>query len=603
MSLELNKKALLYFLSSHQTATYETLSDRLGLSKHSIKLLVESLLYSYDHILTIKEQGGRLWLDIFDESAFKLLVTENLLLDTDLNSFHKRQAIFFDRLLAADDYVSADNLAEELGISRRSLTRDLVRMKERLKLYRLEIISKTGVGLRLSGSELGKRLLYLHDVADYIGDRFPLPRDVLDTYMDFVKAKRFPLEVERTFRTSLGLTISRADKPIVADEFYWFTSQIEADLPKIFYDILEEHLRRPLTTVERQFLTFPMNIGLLSIEVMRPELTPLIEASLQRTVQEFGITLDITDSANVLHCHLLYMVNRSLVQWQFAEISLREQFIQSSFSKIVAQFFVDDFGKKLGLTVNDKEVILLAAWMELLLARKSKPLISKIAVVTQSGKSFNYLVENQIRQVLGSGIELEFLDFTNHPPYEDLDKTYDLVFTDNLMYSQELLQPFLSLSLVTKENQAEREALERRVLGRKIQIYCQVLPVDFDESLDYETNLNRILEILQASHHISSDIKDKLLEKEANHSAISENGYAFPHLTDSSLKQIMLLVAANDNLHIMSRQGIPIKDFILLFVPLELDDFNQDLLFKIFDNTFRMNTTSRIKERLGLIEQ
>ncbi|MGZ7144654.1 hypothetical protein ACXWOO_09825, partial [Streptococcus pyogenes] len=91
------------------------------------------------------------------------------------------------------------------------------------------------------------------------------------------------------------------------------------------------------------------------------------------------------------------------------EISLREQLIQSSFSKVVSQFFVERVMERTGLSISDKEVILLAAWMELLLARKNKPLIAKVAVITQSGQSFSYLVDNQIRQIFNSEVQLDFL--------------------------------------------------------------------------------------------------------------------------------------------------------------------------------------------------
>ena len=162
MSLELNKKALLYYLSSHASVSYDSLEERLNLSRHSLKLLIEGLLYSYDHIFSIQEKGGKLSLHIVDEEAFKILVTEDLLLSTDLNSFHKRQAIFFQTLLETDDFISADIIAEELGISRRGLSRDINRMKEVLLSYQLELESKSGIGIKIVGNELDKRLLYLY---------------------------------------------------------------------------------------------------------------------------------------------------------------------------------------------------------------------------------------------------------------------------------------------------------------------------------------------------------------------------------------------------------------------------------------------------------
>lgn len=600
MSLELNKKALLYYLSSHASVSYDCLEERLNLSRHSLKLLIEGLLYSYDHIFSIQEKGGKLSLHIVDEEAFKILVTEDLLLSTDLNSFHKRQAIFFQTLLETDDFISADIIAEELGISRRSLSRDINRMKEVLLSYQLELESKSGVGIKIVGTELNKRLLYLYEVMDYLEHELELPQELLATYTDFMDNQRFPLDVERTFLSTLKLTILRKEKPLGDEGLSWFTSQDQLDLPPIFYDILAYFLDREISAAEKAFLTFPMQIGLLASEIGRPDILAMAEQVLDLTVEEFGISLDIEESALILQRHLIYMLNRSVMKWQFTEISLREQLIQSSFSKVVSQFFVERVMERTGLTISDKEVVLLAAWMELLLARKSKPLIAKVAVITQSGQSFSYLVDNQIRQVFNNEVQLDFFNFANHPPYEELNRTYDLIFTDNLLYSQELFQPFLSLSSVTKENQAEWEALERTVLGRKIQMHCQVELARFDENKSYEDNQKALLAQLVAKQVIAKEAADKLLKKEKERPAISEDGYAYPHLTDASLEQIILVVPVQDSLHLSSQTGLTVQDFVMIFVPSELDEFNQDLLFNVFDNTFRMGKGLHIKERLGI---
>ena len=600
MSLELNKKALLYYLSSHASVSYDSLEERLNLSRHSLKLLIEGLLYSYDHIFSIQEKGGKLSLHIVDEEAFKILVTEDLLLSTDLNSFHKRQAIFFQTLLETDDFISADIIAEELGISRRGLSRDINRMKEVLLSYQLELESKSGVGIKIVGTELNKRLLYLYEVMDYLEHELELPQELLATYADFMDNQQFPLDVERTFLSTLKLTILRKEKPLGDEGLSWFTSQDKLDLPSIFYDILAYFLDREISAAEKAFLTFPMQIGLLASEIGRPDILAMAEQVLDLTVEEFGISLDIEESALILQRHLVYMLNRSVMKWQFTEISLHEQLIQSSFSKVVSQFFVERVMERTGLTISDKEVVLLAAWMELLLARKSKPLIAKVAVITQSGQSFSYLVDNQIRQVFNNEVQLDFLDFANHPPYEELNRTYDLIFTDNLLYSQELFQPFLSLSLVTKENQAEWEALERTVLGRKIQMHCQVELARFDENKSYEDNQKALLAQLVAKQVIGKETADKLQKKEKERPAISEDGYAYPHLTDASLEQIILVVPVQDSLHLSSQTGLTVQDFVLIFVPSELDEFNQDLLFNIYDNIFRMGKRLHIKERLGI---
>lgn len=599
MSLERNKKELLYLLSSHPYVSYEKIGSRLKLSKRSIKLLIESLLYSYGHIFSIQEKGEQLSLFIYESEAFRLLISEQLLLSTDLNSFHKRQAIFFKTLLEVDEYISADDIADQLGISRRSLSRDMVKMKLVLEKYELALRSKTGSGIRLDGAELSKRLLYLYEVMDYIEDEIDLPSEVNETYRDFVLNKNLPLDVQKSFLYTMKITWLRKDKLIDKDQLKWFTRQNQLDLPTIFYDILEYYWKRPITEAEKDFLTFPLQIGLLPAEVHRSDVMVLAQDALKQTIEEFGIQLAVEESVQLLEQHLIYLLNRSVMKWEFSEVGLREQLMRSSFSTIVAQFFLQQLGTALRIPISDKENVLLAVWMDLLLARNSKPLISRIAVITQVGRSFNRLVEQEIIRIFGINIQLDFLEFTNHQPYEELEKRYDLIFTDNLLCSQELFQSFLSLTWVTKENQAERENIERMVLARKIQLYGQVLTVAFEKEVSYEVNLQCILETLVDIGILMKESVHKLLVKERKSPAISENGFAFPHVTVSGLSQITLLLPEDDDLSLTTINGQEIRDFVLLLIPEQLSEEHQDLLYQIFDNTFRLEQKSQIKERLG----
>lgn len=601
MSLELQKKELLHFLSSHQGVSYEALADRLKVSIRSVKLLVESLLYRYGHVFSIQENRGCLSLYIYEEEAFRLLVTEHLLQETDFNSFHKRQALFFQILLEAEQYCSADEISEKLGISRRSLSRDMVRMKGILERYGLLLETKTGVGIRVKGSELSKRLLYLYEVMDYLEEDSDLPEEVYTTYVDIIKSKQFPLDVERTFFKTLLLTWRRRHYSLEQEDFTWFTWQEQLDLPPIFYEIFSYYLGRSISELERVFLVFPMQLGLLAAEVERVDILQLSKDVLAFTIEEYGIQLEVAESAQLLQRHLVYMLNRSVMKWEFTEVGLRQDLLRSSFSHVVAQFFIQRVEELVALPISDKEVVLLAAWMDLLLAKKSKPLVSRIAVISQAGLPFNRLVEQQIRQFFGQQVVVEFLEFVNHLPYEQLSQQYDLVFTDNLLYSQELFQSFLSLTLVTKENQAEREQMERMVLARKIQLYCRVLLANFADTTGYEENLQHLLVKLRQKGLIDEQTTIRLLEKEQKAPAVSDSGFAFPHVTMADLEQMTLVFASKEAVHLPQASGQIVSDFILLLIPDTLDELQQDLLYQLFDNTFRLQEQSTIKDRLGIV--
>lgn len=599
MSLELHKKELLRLLSSYQKMTYEKAAGKLNISIRTVKLMVESLLYQYGHIFSLQEKRGYLSMQVHDEQAFALLVTQQLLKDTDFNSFHKRQAVFFQLLLEATDYVSADDIAEQLGISRRSLSRDMNRMKEVLHGYHLHLSSKPGVGIRLEGAECQKRLLAHYEVLDYLDDVTDLPAEVYTTYVDIIKSKQFPLEVERSFLKTLIITWQRRQYALAQDDFKWFTRQKQFDLPEIFYDICHYYWQRPLDELERTFLTFPMQLGLIASDVERQDIVEMAEEVLQRTVVEFGIHLDIAETALLLQRHLIYMLNRSQMKWQFTEVDLRQELLRSSFSMILSKFFIDQFSEMVKLPIHEKEVALLAAWMDLVLARKSKPLINRIAVIAQAGDSFHRLVVHHIKQIFGQEVRIDFIELTNHPSYDYLNHHYDLVFADNLFYSQALLRSFLSLTLVTRENRAEREKMERLVLARKIQLHCQVLLYDFNDGV-YEEQFIDLLEQLESGRVLTPADRERLEKKESQGATISDTGFAFPHLTVPDLKQMTLIFATKDMLNLTSRSGQTVNDFILLLIPAVLEELEQELLYQLFDNTFRVEGGFQIKERLGI---
>lgn len=599
MSLEINKRELLRYLLSHPSSSYGALCDRLNLSKRSIRLLIESLLYSYNHILSLKEVEGIVSFEVLDAEKLEKLLSQDLLAQTDLNSFHKRQALCFFYLLKSRDFVSAEDIAEALEISRRSLGRDLQRMRLLLEKYQLQLESKTGVGIRLMGTELNKRLLFLYEVIDYLDDPPELPEDIMETYQIYLRNQNLPLAIQRVFLSTLRISWVRRGEVLEEEGVEWFTYKEQLDLPGIFYDVLQYCWQRELTFLEKIFITLPMQVGLIQSKINNPVVHSLATELLEEIILEFGISIPVEESANLLESHMIYLINRSVLHWHATEISVRDDLIKSAFSSVLASHFLEGMSLKTGIRFSRHEVLLLAAWMELLLARQRLPLISRVAVLANSGSSFEYLVSNQLQTFFGSAVSVDFLDFTNHPTYQELNQKYDLIFTDNVLYGSELIQPYFSLSLVTKENQADRERLEKTVLARKIQLSCQVYTFQASTKSGYEENLDCLGRRLVDNKLLTEEGYRQLLAKESSEKTLAATGYAFPHLTVEDLTQLTLIIAPQ-MAGVKTNRKEEVQDFLLLLIPKYLNEHQQDLLYKIFDNMFRQVSESRVEERLGL---
>jgi mannitol/fructose-specific phosphotransferase system IIA component (Ntr-type) len=146
----------------------------------------------------------------------------------------------------------------------------------------------------------------------------------------------------------------------------------------------------------------------------------------------------------------------------------------------------------------------------------------------------------------------------------------------------------------------QREQIELQVLASKIQEVCKVVLVDVNEERSYEENLVAALEKLQIQKDVDDKFASRVLEKESMRPSITSDGLAYPHAKNELETKILLLIAKNTPFNLSSEAKIDVQDIILLAVPDELADEEQDILIKIYDTIFDTNSALGVYERLGL---
>ncbi|MDZ7834822.1 MAG: helix-turn-helix domain-containing protein [Alkalibacterium sp.] len=86
-----------------------------------------------------------------------------------------RIAYMIKRFLLLENHLKLDDLADEMLVSKSTLQMDLKQVKRYLSRYSLELASRPGYGLTLSGSELNRRFA----MSQYLFDREKLSPDLL----------------------------------------------------------------------------------------------------------------------------------------------------------------------------------------------------------------------------------------------------------------------------------------------------------------------------------------------------------------------------------------------------------------------------------------
>lgn len=139
------------------TASFR-LSDRS--IRHLIKEANEQLKEAGAKIKTIRGKGYTLLTS--DQDAFLLWLHQQKLPARSLVPVMPEERVRFimRKLLLQQDYLKIDQLAEELFISRMTVSSDLKKGRELLARYGMALVSKPGFGLKIEGDELQKRTCY-----------------------------------------------------------------------------------------------------------------------------------------------------------------------------------------------------------------------------------------------------------------------------------------------------------------------------------------------------------------------------------------------------------------------------------------------------------
>jgi len=604
MSMVLSQKQMLQLLANHQKMSISNLEKELGVSKKTLRMMNDYFAVTYGDVFFIKEADGDLLIDIFDGPAFEKLLMHDMLGSEGFNSFHKRQAYLLYQLVYQEKFVSAEDLAEELQISRRTLSRDLIKMEKLLANYALTLETKRGVGIRVVGEEMNIRLLLLYEVLDFYDPTGELPISISLFVGRMIEAHSLPKRIEQLIRKSIKLVISRTMRPLEASSLNLLYDAFDADeYVAGVKQAVETYLNQPLSQAESYFLTFGLNLGFASKEVKNDRLIEKAVASLEGIKNEFNLSFDPSETAVILNSHLTYMVNRSVMKYVEKDLVLRKDLTKSSFAWTMTKYFIKAFKEALEIQIHEHEIQILSTWFEFLIIRSKHHDTHKVLAITNGGYSFRELLKQEIGRFFGTSPQIEFSNVQSDESEARLSQVYDLIFTDHWLPRHEQLSNFFPLSMITRGNPLDKKQMEMSVLSKKMDLLCQLFTVDLTGKGDrYEHHLVQVIEALDQQGLMDLQAKNKLLTKESHHLSILESGLAFPHITMKGTHHIVLGVATCDDISLVCEQGTCINDFIFIGVPELLNADQEGLLIQIFDQVFMPSEANSVKERLGLLD-
>jgi lichenan operon transcriptional antiterminator len=443
----------------------EELAQMIGVSTRTIRSDLKALNEYLESVgASVLSTRNGYQLNIFDEESFSEF--RNQLGDygstglTVPQENEERVNYLIQKLLMTNEYVKAEDLADELFISKSSLTKILREVKERLRSYDLSLTIRPNYGLIVMGEELQRRacisdyffhrsgekplldcasFLHAHFSANEIEIIEDIVSKVLSTAAIAITDQGFENVIIHLLvsvkRIQMGMEIQELHLPsdkIRTSEEFQIINQLIACISTLFNIDFSEG--------EKLYLTIHL-IGNRSssdgwVFLDEEKAKGLITEMLDHVYQEMGVDVrGDQELQNNLKVHLFQAVTRLLLGLRVKNPLIQDILTHFPLAFEAAVTAVSVLEKEFNLNINKDETGYIAIHLQTAIERKNGTRDPKrCIIVCGTGKGSALLLKFKIRDFFGSLIEvvdtIGYYEWKKYPLPKNIDFIISTISAD-----------------------------------------------------------------------------------------------------------------------------------------------------------------------------
>ena len=593
---------ILELLVTQQRITLEEMRLDLNVSMSTLQKSIEQLNETLDSDLQIKQVGHSVTLEVYDYRRLEDILAGSLRRESDFNSSSKRTSYLIRRLVRSAEPLLIDDLAEEIGVSRTTINKDLRQVKELAEDYQVTIIGRPNHGLEVSGSELQLRLFYIHHVYAYFQSD-SLTVESQNFLEELSQIFKLPKKTQELLTKVVAITVARLRRQQQLQEpIAYYTNELaNSDIVhQLIYHIeLTYHLS--LSQYEQDFISFPLNIQYIDGLPYRPqpsqELLSLFQKMIQKVQETVLVNFNEASLYVEMHRHLKFLVNRLIFHVQANDIfhgDIPNKYpLAFEMARVAAQELQASFGYQLGIS----ELSYLALYFEMALREDDSEnhlRTRQIAVVCTTGRGTANMICRQLRRVLGQDIHISQYSEEEFNPVENDD--YFAIFTTIPLKLSGLKSPVVHLTNLFDDQWLQDEW--QRV-SRYHQKNLETIVLKFvrlSKEATYQDYLKEMGSSLEKEGLVDSDFLKRILDREKQQSTIFGNGIGFPHTINQLDTQTILMLGVLDQVH--QEGSAAVECIFMVAIPQKVEGQMETELLELYDDIFRIAGDSCLKLEL-----
>lgn len=563
-----------------------TTTDELAyledVGNRTIENRIKNLTEILEDTADINKHGNTYSLAIHKYDEFLKIETHFLKGELDLNDPSVRELTILNSLLCKKDYVSIDQISDEIGLDKRVINHTLTSLKEKLSLYTANISNKRGMGLKINFKNEAFSLLLLKNI--YQTNRRYLDSDIFKQNKALVASSLFnPKIITKIALNLTALVEIRKNRGVITESIPNFIPMWDVnnkDVQKLIRQITNKY--GDLSNSELEFVFSPLNLyrnQYQDSKIINQAFLfnkQVIQGSLEKSLINYRLDTDIVYEK--IKWHVLFLINRSILCEKVSGTlpkNVSEKYpVAFEFALSLSHLIEEKYRVKVNINEVNYLVLYLEMAIEKLVNQKQEVPIY-LAIIGNYRSSVKKFIITQLESTFPNAD----IDVINKKEDLSSNKHYLFILSQKLFKHNAV--PVINTNVLFREDAlsiiATIALIEHYINENKVTVIKYSL-----QATTYYNLVKELVGDLVADGELKSDFYERWTKREKKSNNVISNGIAIPHAVDSSGKTRVLLSFGIVKQKVTYNKT-RLKLVFLIGIPEKLDDSLVEVTSRIYD--------------------
>lgn len=634
-SLERRQFIILEMLNNSKGAVLEDFSEELGVSTRSIRTYLKQLQEEIpkEIVEIVKDSNSEYKLNVKNEEKFKEILELNRRQKQEfsqLNNPEERVDYLINRLVGLNEFVTIDDLAEEMNVGRTTLVKDLKKVDKKLEEYGLILRRKTNSGIKIEGDEINLRLIILEHICKTYDDAIIiLEKNKIISKEDIIKLQdkiitelkenkfsvteilinnliRYIAVMLLRIKNSNKITSLQQQYKIIIESQEYYIGGIVKKIIESVEGVLVDDLEIVFIAMPLLARNAPLYHEALRKLTIGENITSLRKEIFKKVFEFTGLSLEEDDQLILgIEYHLYYAINRLILNIKYKNPMIKEIKDKYKLPYEVAKIAATVIEDKYNIEVVEDEIGYLALHFGTYIERASKSFIkiNNAAVVCSTGLGTAQLLIIKLKKILGQ--DINFKSFADWDFTADIAEDYDIIFT-TVGLNVETERSIVKITSIFDESQLKGEIESQLFLNKANEPINNTNQYVLNSMLDKQLvlylnkktlmeNLEYMLDSLIEDNIVSKTFKNRVIAREKK-STTAFGGYiALPHAVDEKVSKVIVAYGILDRLIVVDGKEVGL--IILMVIPSESKE-SQEMIVKTYQEIIDLSSNKKIVEKI-----